>query len=105
MSSYLRPSRNLLASNSAKLIGLPWSLGPRRVRTAVIPMAAPLSIRESSQLARQHPQLAWQREAHMLLAHGPALDRGAVAVLQVGHALLDHVLRRAGPGGDENRFC
>src|SRR5262245_50469798 len=50
----------------------------------------------------QHAQLARQRETHVFLTHRPALDRRAVAVAQIGDALLDHLLGGAGPGSDQH---
>src|SRR5205085_34959 len=43
-----------------------------------------------------------QREVDVLLADPLLADRGAVAVLEVLDALLDHVFRGARPGGDQH---
>src|SRR5262245_54297752 len=52
----------------------------------------------------QHAQLTRQRETHVLLPHCPALDCRAIAVAQIGDALLDHLLGGAGPRGDQHRL-
>ena len=58
----------------------------------------------NSRLSRDHPQLARQGEADVLLAHRAALHGRAVAPLQVCNAFLDHVLRGAGAGRHEHRL-
>ena len=45
-----------------------------------------------------------QGEVDVLLADPLLLDRGAVAFLEVLDALLHHVLRGAGAGGDQDRL-
>src|SRR5215510_9998683 len=74
-----------------------WSAGPIFSWVVIL-----FPLIRSAAARRQHAQLARQRETHVFLAHRPALDRRAVAVAQIGDALLDHLLGGAGPGGDQH---